>query len=175
MTHIRILKVLWRFKIKFMKNTLLLCFTLFFINTFSQNENTNTDVVILTKNDSLSGEKTGDIPFAIIEEAPIFSGCEDIERNKRMDCFQKKMGEHINATFRYPPKARKKNIEGRVLVLFIINKDGEINKIETRGGDPILQTEALRIVRLLPKMKPGMQKGKPVNVKYALPIIFKLN
>ena len=83
MTRIRILKGLWRFKIKFMKNTLLLCFTLFFINTFSQNENTNTDVVILTKNDSLSGEKTGDIPFAIIEEAPIFSGCEDIERNKR--------------------------------------------------------------------------------------------
>ena len=71
-------------------------------------------------------------------------------------------------------KARKKNIEGRVLVLFIINRDGEITKIETKGGDPILQTEALRIVRLLPKMEPGKQKGKPVSVKYALPIIFKL-
>ena len=120
-------------------------------------------------------KKTGDIPFAIIEEAPIFSGCEDIERNKRMNCFQEKMGEHINATFRYPSKAKRNNIEGRVLVLFVINKEGEITKIETKGGDPILQTEALRIVRLLPKMKPGMQKGKPVNVKYALPLIFKLN
>ena len=157
-----------------MKNTLLLCFTLFVINAFSQNENTKDNVVILTTNDSLSGKKLGDIPFAIIEEVPIYPGCEDFERNKRMECFNNKVTEHINTTFKYPLKARKKNIQGRVLVLFLINKEGEITNIETRGGDPILQTEALRIVRLLPKMKPGMQKGKPVNVKYALPITFKL-
>lgn len=157
-----------------MKNILLLCFTLFIVKAFSQNENTKKNVVVLTTNDSLIGKTTGNIPFAIIEEVPIYPGCKDIERNKRMDCFQEKMWEHINSTFKYPPKARKNNIEGRVLVLFIINKDGEITKIETKGGDPILQTEALRIVRLLPKMKPGMQKGKPVNVKYALPITFKL-
>ena len=158
-----------------MKNTLLLCFTLFVINAFSQNKHTKDNAVILTTNDSLSGKTVGDIPFAIIEEVPIYPGCEDIERNERMDCFQEKMGEHINATFRYPSKAKRNNIEGRVLVLFVINKEGEITKIETKGGDPILQTEALRIVRLLPKMKPWMQKGKPVNVKYALPLIFKLN
>lgn len=128
--------------------------------------------IILVDDEVKKGESP--LTFAVIEEIPLYPGCEDIERNKRMDCFQEKMGEHINATFRYPPKARKKNIEGRVLVLFIINKDGEITKIETRGGDPILQTEALRIVRLLPKMKPGKQKGIPVNVKYALPINFKL-
>ena len=157
-----------------MKNTLLLCFTLFVINAFSQNKHTKDNAVILTTNDSLSGKTVGDIPFAIIEEVPIYPGCEDIERNERMDCFQEKMGEHINITFKYPLKARKKNIEGRVLVLFVISKEGEITNIETRGGDPILQTEALRIVRLLPKMKPGMQKGKPVNVKYALPINFRL-
>lgn len=158
-----------------MKSTLLLFFTLFFVNVFSQNENKKDDVVILTTNDSLGGKKLGDVPFAIIEEVPIYPGCEDFERNKRMECFNTKVTEHINTTFKYPLKARKKNIQGRVLVLFLINKEGEITNIETRGGDPILQTEALRIVRLLPKMKPGMQKGKPVNVKYSLPINFRLN
>ena len=101
------------------------------------------------------GKKTGDIPFgqSIIEEAPIFSGCEDIERNKNMnELFSRKMGEHINATFRYPSKA-KEIILKESTSLFVINKEGEITKIETKGGDPILQTEALRIVRLLTQKK----------------------
>jgi len=120
-------------------------------------------------------KKEESVPFAVIEDVPVFPGCGELEMKERLECFNTKVHEHINATFRYPSKAKRNNIEGRVLVLFVINKEGEITKIETKGGDPILQTEALRIVRLLPKMKPGMQKGKPVNVKYALPLIFKLN
>ena len=119
-------------------------------------------------------KKEESVPFAVIEEVPVFPGCGELEMKERLECFNTKVHEHINSTFKYPSKARKKNIEGRVLVLFIINKDGEITKIETKGGDPILQTEALRIVRLLPKMKPGKQKGIPVSVRYALPINFKL-
>jgi protein TonB len=145
---------------------------LFILSFILQANITYSQDIIVIDDEIKKGETS--VPFAIIEEVPIYPGCEDIERNKRMDCFQEKMGEHINTTFKYPSKARKKNIEGRVLVLFIINRDGEITKIETKGGDPILQTEALRIVRLLPKMEPGKQKGKPVSVKYALPIIFKL-
>lgn len=128
--------------------------------------------IILVNDEIKNGESS--VPFAVIEEVPSFPGCEELPRNERLPCFNTKVSEHIKATFKYPPKARIKNIEGRVLVMFVINKEGDITNIETKGGDPILQTEALRIVRLLPKMKPGMQKGKPVNVKYALPITFKL-
>lgn len=129
------------------------------------------DIVVI--DDEVKKEES--VPFAVIEDVPVFPGCGELEMKERLECFNTKVHEHINSTFKYPPKARKNNIEGRVLVLFVISKEGEITNIETRGGDPILQTEALRIVRLLPKMKPGMQKGKPVNVKYALPLIFKLN
>ena len=127
------------------------------------------------ENTSILKEEKEEYSFIDLEEIPIYPGCEDFERNKRMECFNSKVSKHLTATFKYPLKAFKKNIQGRVHVMFVINKEGEITNIETRGGDPILQTEALRIIKLLPKMKPGMQEGKPVNVKYSLPINFKLN
>lgn len=84
------------------------------------------------------------------------------------------MGEHVVRHFRYPKEALNNNIQGRVLVQFIINKEGKVEKITTRGPHPLLEEEAFRIISRLPKMKPGMQKGKPVKVKYAIPINFKL-
>lgn len=134
--------------------------------SFSQN-----NLTIIDENTDY--EKT-ELPFAVIEEIPVFPGCEDVERKERLDCFNDKMSEHIKANFKYPKKALKRNIQGRVNVLFIINKEGSIVDVQTRGADPILQTEARRIFSLLPKMKPGFQKGKPVNVKYAMPLNFKI-
>jgi protein TonB len=145
---------------------------LFILSFILQANITYSQDIIVVDDEVKKGESS--VPFAVIEDVPTFPGCEEIEKRKKLTCFNTKVSEHINATFKYPPKARRKNIEGRVLVMFLINKDGDITNIETKGGDPILQTEALRIVRLLPKMKPGMQKGKPVNVKYTLPITFKL-
>ena len=142
--------------------TFLLAFLAFFTSlTFSQEE--------------MENENQEEITINIIEDIPVFPGCEDIERDYRIDCFNLKISDHIKTNFKYPKKALKRNIQGRILVSFIINKEGNVVNIDTRGGDPILQTEAYRIVRLLPKMTPGLQRGKPVNVKYTIPITFKLN
>ncbi|WP_320815832.1 energy transducer TonB [Flavobacterium sp.] len=148
---------------------------LFFVSliSFSQEENVPKEVV-LTTNDSLKGKELDNVPFAIIEEIPVFPGCEDVEKKERMNCFNAKMSEHIKANFKYPSKAQKRNIQGRVSVQFVIDKEGNVVDVQTRGADPILQTEARRIFSLLPKMKPGFQKGKPVKVRYGMPLNFKL-
>ena len=155
-----------------MKNIFFIFLLLVSFNLFSQEEVPNE--VVLTTNDPLKGEELGNVPFAVIEEIPVFPGCEDVERRERLKCFNTKMSEHIRENFRYPEKALKREIQGRVYVQFVIDKEGNVVDVDTRGADPILQTEAIRIFSLLPKMKPGIQKGKPVNVRYAMPLNFKL-
>ena len=120
-------------------------------------------------------EINGDtVPFAVIEDVPVFPGCEEIERKERFNCFQAKINNHIKSNFIYPKKALKRKIEGRVSVHYTINEEGIIEDIQTTGGDPILQTEALRIMLLLPKMEPGKLRGRPVKCKHVVPITFKL-
>ena len=147
-----------------MKNIFLIIFTLIINFGFSQEE-----LTIIEKETELK-----ELPFAVIEEIPVFQGCEDVEKNERMNCFNAKMNEHVKKNFIYPSKALKKNIEGKVYVQFVIDKEGNVVDVQTRGADPILQTEARRIFSLLPKFKPGFQKGKPVNVRYAMPLNFRL-
>lgn len=112
----------------------------------------------------------------ITEEEPIFPGCEDVDQKERKKCLIQKINEHIQENFNYPKKAMKKKITGRVIVSFIINKEGEIKSITTKGPEngKILEEEARRIISLLPKMKPGTQRGEPVNVRYSIPINFSL-
>ena len=122
----------------------------------------------------LENEDSKKLAFEVIEEIPVFPGCENIERKESIDCFNNKMSEHIKANFKYPKKALRRNIQGRVNVVFIIDKEGNVTDIRTIGADPILESEARRIFSLLPKMKPGFQKGKPVMVKYGVPLTFKI-
>jgi TonB family protein len=126
----------------------------------------------------LKDEKTNDleleIPFASIEEVPIFPGCERVAKSDRRKCFQEKIMKHINKNFRYPEFAQKTGIQGRVFVQFMIGKDGDISGIRTRGPHSILEREANRIISLLPKMKPGTQKGRLVRVPFSIPITFRL-
>ena len=77
----------------------------------------------------------------------------------------------------YPESASKANIQGRVTVMFVIDREGNVTKVKARGphGGSALEEEAIRIVKLLPQFKPGIQRGKPVNVSFALPIRFKLD
>lgn len=75
----------------------------------------------------------------------------------------------------YPEVARKKKIEGRVVVQFIVEKDGSIGEQKVlRSVHPVLDAEAMRVVNIMPKWVPGMIDGKPARVKYALPVTFKL-
>ena len=76
----------------------------------------------------------------------------------------------------YPEQALKDSIEGRVVVAFVIDTDGSITKPEVvRGVHPLLDAEALRVVKLMPKWEPGSENGTPVKVRYNLPITFKKN
>ena len=131
------------------------------------------DIVVI--DDEVKKEES--VHFAVLEDVPIFPGCEEVVRNKKMDCFQEKLNEHIVKNFYYPKEARKKKIQGRVSVLFTINREGKVEIISTKApeGCELLEAEAIRIISLLPKMEPGKIKGKAVSVKYVQPIIFNLN
>lgn len=117
-----------------------------------------------------------EVPFAVIEDVPVFPGCEGVAKNKRLECFMEQMAKHIKKNQQYPERAMEDNIQGRVSVLFVIDKDGNITNVQARGpkGGELLEKEALRVISKLPKFKPGMQRGKPVKVKYSQPITFKL-
>ncbi len=113
-----------------------------------------------------------DVPFAVIEDVPIFPGCEGAP-NKR-DCFQEMMQKHISKNFRYPEIAQEMGVQGRVSVMFTIQKDGSIGNVRMRGPDKNLEAEAARIIDKLPKMTPGKQRGRAVRVPFSIPITFKL-
>ena len=117
-----------------------------------------------------------EVPFAVIEDVPVFPGCEGVAQNKRLECFMEQMAKHIKKNQQYPERAMEDNIQGRVAVLFVIDKDGSITNVQAKGpkGGELLEKEALRVISKLPKFKPGMQRGKPVKVKYSQPITFKL-
>lgn len=112
------------------------------------------------------------VPFAVIEEVPVFPGCEGASDKKA--CFQEMIQKHIRKNFRYPEIAQEMGIQGRVNIIFVIQKDGSIGSIRMRGPDRNLEAEALRIIQKLPKMTPGKQRGRPVKVPFSIPITFKL-
>jgi protein TonB len=112
------------------------------------------------------------IPFSVIEEVPVFPGCENAV-DKRV-CFQEQMNKHIRKNFRYPEIPLDMGIQGKVYMQFIIEKDGSIGHIQKRGPDKHLEDEAVRIIKLLPRMKPGKQRGTPVKVPFSIPINFRL-
>ncbi|PNW25432.1 energy transducer TonB [Formosa algae] len=118
-------------------------------------------------------EEDVEVPFSVIENIPVFPGCEGLSREASKACFQTKMNEHIKSHFKYPEDALDLGLQGRVSVMFIIDEQGYITGIRSRGPEQILEQEAERIVRLLPRMKPGSQRGKPVKVSYAVPIFFR--
>lgn len=131
----------------------------------------NTEVKIIS-------DEKDPIPFALLENPPAFEGCEEKTGNDAKECFMKAMNEHIKTNFTYPKEAQEKNVEGRVTIMFQITKEGLIDNLNVRGtgkeNSYLIEQEATRIMKLLPKFKPGMIDGKPVAVSYAQPIMFKL-
>ena len=82
---------------------------------------------------------------------------------------------YLSANIRYPEAAHKAGTQGRVTVQFVVGKDGSIGDVSIlRGVDPALDAEAIRVISGMPKWKPGTQKGEPVNVKYTVPVMFRL-
>lgn len=118
---------------------------------------------------------TGDIPFAVIEEVPVYPGCESLESNEdRKTCMSEKISSFVNKHFN-SSLGKENGLTGihRVYVQFRINKDGTVEVLGARAPHEALEEEAKRVVNLLPNMTPGKQKGQEVGVLYSLPITFK--
>ncbi len=88
---------------------------------------------------------------------------------------EEELMKYLNVHIQYPPEALKNNIQGKVIVQFIVWKDGRVGKVKVvRSVDKYLDKEAVRVVKTLPKFIPGREDGEPVNVWYTLPVTFKL-
>lgn len=82
---------------------------------------------------------------------------------------------YLTDNIRYPEAAKKAGIQGRVIVQFVVDKDGSIKNVRTlRGVNSDLDAEAIRVIQSMPKWKPGTQKGEPVKVKYTIPVMFRI-
>ena len=113
-----------------------------------------------------------ELSFIVVEDVPVFPGCE--KATDKRACFQEMIQKHIRKNFRYPELAQEMGLQGRVNVVFTIEKDGSIGNVRMRGPHEVLEGEAARIISKLPKMTPGKQRGTPVKVPFAIPITFKL-
>lgn len=116
-------------------------------------------------------KKKADLNF-VMEEVPVFPGCENEIKQKL--CFQNKIQKHIAENFKYPKLALQDTIQGRVYMQFMIDVDGSIVNIKTRGPNPHLEAETYRLAKLLPKMKLGKLNGKPISVPFSIPVNFRL-
>ena len=114
--------------------------------------------------------------FQVVESQPVYPGCEkESTKQAKYMCFQKSIMRHVKKNFKYPEIAKEMGIQGRVIVQFVIGKDGKIKDAKVlRGVDKNLDKEALRIVSRIPGMSPAKQRGKSVPVSFMLPITFKL-
>lgn len=111
----------------------------------------------------------------VIENVPVFPGCESGSNDAKRKCMSDKISEFVRRKFN-TDLAGDLGLTGRqrINVIFKIDKSGNVVGIRARAPHPRLQAEAERVVNLLPKMKPGKQRGKPVVVPYSLPIIFQV-
>jgi protein TonB len=118
-----------------------------------------------------------DVPFIIIEEVPIFPGCKG-DREALRNCFSSEIKKFVlkkfNADLASDLGLQSGTIQ-RIIVLFVIDKEGNISDIKSRAPHVRLQEEAIRVINLLPKMQPGKQRGRAVAVKYSLPIVFQVD
>lgn len=116
------------------------------------------------------------VPVAVEEEEPeeqtIF---EVVENMPDFPGGQAALMQYLAKNIKYPTIAQENGTQGRVIVQFVVNRDGSIVDAKVvRSVDPYLDKEALRVINTMPKWKPGMQRGKPVRVKFTVPVMFRL-
>jgi len=121
-------------------------------------------------------EYLDNVPFAAIEHAPIYPGCEDAQDQK--GCFSGKLNtliaQNFNLELANSLGLSAKPKHKRIFVMFTISKTGKVTDIRARAPHKKLEEEAIRVIKLMPKVIPGKQKGKTVSVKYSLPIVFNV-
>ena len=118
-------------------------------------------------------EEDVEVPFSVIENVPEYPGCEKGTNSEKRKCMSKAIEKFIQKKFN-TDLANDLGLTGkqRISVIFKIDKDGNVTGVRSRAPHPRLEKEAERVVNLLPKMKPGRQRGRAVVVPYSLPITF---
>lgn len=112
---------------------------------------------------STAQTKKNDMVFDVVEVMPQYPGG------------QIAMLQYLMKNIKYPEQAMKEGIQGRVAVSFIVEKDGSISDVKpVLSVHPLLNKEAVRVVKSMPKWSPGKHNGKPVRVRFNLPVMFKL-
>jgi len=119
------------------------------------------------------GEKGEEAPPAVVEdEIMLFAA---VEEKPEFPGGEKKFYEYLGKNMKYPPMEAEQGITGRVFVEFLIDKDGSIAEVKAlRGVSPGLDKEAVRVIKAMPKWTPGKQNGRPVRVRYVIPVNFNL-
>ena len=114
--------------------------------------------------------------FTVVENKPVFQGCEYLMTEEdRFKCMNVELMKYIAENFNFPKKAAKKGVQGKIYVSFVIEKNGEVDHVRVvRGVHPLLNKEAKRVVKSLPKFTPARQRGKPVRMQYTVPINARL-
>ena len=112
-----------------------------------------------------------EVPFAVIENVPEYPGCERGSNAEKRKCMSDKIAKFVQRKFN-TDLAGDLGLSGRqrISVIFKIDKNGNVVGVRSRAPHPRLEKEAARVINMLPKMKPGRQRGKPVIVPYSLPI-----
>jgi protein TonB len=121
-------------------------------------------------------EEISDVPFAVIENVPIYPGCENMRNNnERKNCMSEKIDAFVRRNFN-SELANDLGLTGRqrIAVQFKIDTKGNVVDVLARAPHPRLEAEAKKVISGLPKMTPGKQRGKAVNVMYSLPILFQV-
>ena len=121
-------------------------------------------------------EEIADVPFAVIENVPIYPGCEKKRSNaEKKKCMSEKVQKFVQKKFN-TELAGDLGLEGRqrIAVQFKIDKNGDVVNVRARAPHPKLEQEAVKVVKALPKMVPGRQRGTAVGVLYSLPILFQV-
>ena len=118
---------------------------------------------VLAQKTVVSQKDQKEDPFNVVEDMPAFPGGMEA------------MIQFISSNIKYPAAAKKQKVDGRVLVKFVVEKDGSITEVKViKPAFPSLDAEAIRVVKAMPKWKPGYQNGQAVRVQFAMPINFSL-
>ncbi|MFH4963400.1 M56 family metallopeptidase [Gaetbulibacter sp. M235] len=149
--------------------------------SISEEENkTLKELLILTSDNGFNDpffadvESNVEVPFGVVEQVPIFPGCESLTSNiEQKKCMSNEISMFVNKNFN-TSIGKENGLVGRqqISVIFKINQNGDIVDVRSRALHPALEAEAIRVIKALPKMIPGKQKRKVVTVPYSLPIVF---
>ena len=131
-------------------------------------------IAIIFSSFPLLAQEEEDIPFALTENPPYYVQTDTITGETKEIPLKNFLYQWVIENYRYPQEALEKKIEGRVIVTLRIDKEGHLSIKEVKGRNPLLEEEACRIFDGFPQLSPALLRGKPVNIVYNYPVIFRI-